>query len=235
MKSIVALAFMAVAFSACCGPSHDLLSSQAEPSPVVLADTSASQLAVSVAVNMGGYDDSTRDKTSIDVFLQHNGRPVQFIEGEHVDCGGVPLTRFTGSFEAGYSTAAIAGRVMTCAYTSGQQSATFTFGVPQPLGVLSPREHERVPHGPNTVIKYGGGADNTLWVVAISPSAKAFAKPDAITATSATLDTSPLLTGDGSITLTDPNNVPLAELQGSQFQSIAGSSRRVTSIAVLWV
>jgi hypothetical protein len=103
------------------------------------------------------------------------------------------------------------------------------------LVVLSPREHERVPHGPNTVIGYEGGADNALWVVAISPNAKAFAKPDAITATSATLDTSPLLTGEGSITLTDPNSIPLVGIQGTQFHSIDGSSRRVTSIAVLWV
>lgn len=235
MKSIVALALMAVAFSACCGPSHDLLSSQAAPSPVVLADTSAGQLALSVGVNMGGYDASTRDKTSIDVFLQHDGRPVQFIKGEHVDCGGVPLTRFTGSFEGGYSTAAIAGEVMTCAYTTGRHSATFTFRIPQALLVLSPREHERVPHGPNTVISYEGGADNKPWVVAISPNWKAFAKPDTITSNSAMLDTSPLLTGDGSITLTDPNNVPLAGIQGTQFHSIDGSSRRVTSVAVVWI
>jgi hypothetical protein len=202
---------------------------------VVLADTSAAQLAVTVSLTMGGYDSSTREKATIDVFLQHDGRPVQFIKSERVDCVGVRLTAFTGSFEATFSTASIAGKSVTCTYTSGRQSTQFTFRAPQPLVVVSPREHDRVSHGPNTVIRFEGGADNTLWVVAISPNWKSFAKPDAITPTSATLDTSRLLTGDGSITLTDPNNVPLAALEGSRFQSIAGSSRRVTSIAVSWV
>jgi hypothetical protein len=92
-----------------------------------------------------------------------------------------------------------------------------------------------VPHGTNTVVSYEGGADDTLWVVAISPNAKAVSKPDAITPTSATLDTSALLTGAGSIALTESNNAPLADLQGSQFQSIAGSSRRMTMVSVVWI
>jgi hypothetical protein len=201
---------------------------------VVLADTSAGQLAVTVSLNMGGYDDATREKTIIDVFLQHDGKPVQFIKGEHVDCGRLPLTAFTGSFEATFATASIAGKVVTCTYTSGQQSTLFTFRAPQQLEIVSPRQHERVPHGSNTVIQLGGGT-SPLWVVALSPSAKAVANADAITATSAMLDTSTLQTGEGSIAVTDPTNVPLADIQGSQFQSIAGSSRRATIVAVVWI
>jgi hypothetical protein len=234
-STFVALALVAVFMSGCGSGHEELLHSQVAPSPVVLADTSAAQLAVTVSLTMGGYDSSTREKTTIDVLMQHDGRPVQFIKSERVDCVGVRLAAFTGSFDTTVSTASIAGKSVTCTYTSGRQSTQFTFRAPHPLVVVSPREHDRVAHGPNTVIRYEGGADNTPWVVAISPSWKSFANRDAITPTGATLDTSRLLTGDGSITLTDPNNVPLADLEGSRFKSIAGSSRRVTSIAVSWI
>jgi len=234
-STFVALALVVVAMPGCGGGHEELLHSQVAPSPVVLADTSAAQLAVTVSLNMGGSDSSSRDKTTIDVLMQHDGRPVQFIKSERVDCVGVRLTAFTGSFDTTVSTASIAGKSVSCAYTSGRKSTPFTFRVPQALVVLSPHEHARVPHGTNTVIGYEGGADNTLWVVAISPNAKAVAKPDAITPNRATLDTSALLTGEGFIVLTDSNNAPLADLEGSQFQSIAGSSRRTTMISVVWI
>jgi hypothetical protein len=234
-STFVALALVAVVMSGCGGGHEALLASQVAPSPVVLADTSAAQLAVTVFLNVGGYDSATREKTTLDVLLQHDGRPVQFIKSERVDCIGVRLTAFTGSFEATFSNASIAGKSVTCTYTSGRQSTQFTFRAPHPLVLVSPREHDRVSHGPNTVIRYEGGADNSLWVVAISPTAKAVSIPDAITPTSATLDTSALLTGAGSIALTDSNNAPLVDLHGSQFQSIAGSSRRMTMVSVVWI
>jgi hypothetical protein len=218
-----------------CGGRQTGLDSQVGPSPVVLKDTSPGQLAVSVALNLGGYDTSTRDKTVLDVNFQQSGRPVEFTGGESVTCTGVALKRFIGSFEVTLPTASIAGRAMTCVYTSGQQSAPLTFRVPKELVILMPREHEPIPHGPRTIVTYSGDPDNTLWVVALSPNAKAIAPPDAITATSATLDTSALQAGEGSIALTDPTSLPLTEIQGPQFHSVGGSARRMTMVAVVWV
>jgi hypothetical protein len=71
--------------------------------------------------------------------------------------------------------------------------------------------------------------------VALGTSAKAVAQPDAITSSGATLDTTTLGAGEGSIVLTDPNNLPLAEVEGSQFQSAGASARRETMVSVVWV
>jgi hypothetical protein len=63
---------------------------------------------------------------------------------------------------------------------------------------------------------------------------KASAQPGA-NLTSATMDTSSFTVGDGSIALTDPNNIPLPELQAGQFKSASGSARRMTMVSVVWV
>jgi len=204
------------------------------PSPIVLQDTSPGQLSVYVAVSLGGYDISNRDKTRINVMFQNNGHPVKFVAGEKVICGGVtPLTRFIGAFEGTVPTASIAGRTMKCTYTSGQQSAALTFRVPKALVILSPREHEQLPHGPHTIVTYSGEPDSTIWVVALGTQAKAVATSDATSATSATVDTSALKGGAGSIAVTQPS-LQLTELQGELFQSVGGSAWSATMVAVVW-
>jgi hypothetical protein len=123
---------------------------------------------------------------------------------------------------------------MTCTYTSGQQSASLSFRVPNQLVILSPREGEQVPRGRSTIVSYTGSADPTIWVVALSKMYKAFAQPGA-NLTSATIDTSSFTAGDGSIAMTDPNNFPLPDLQASQFKFASGSARRTTMVSVVWV
>src|SRR5712664_2562505 len=130
--SIVATA-IAPLLIACGGNPADLNGSQAGPSPLVLQDTSPGQLTVFVALDMGGYDAASREKTLIDVHLQHGGRPVKFVAGEQITCGGVGLTQFTGSFEGEFTTASIAGNTMDCVYRSGGQSAPLTIGIPPAL------------------------------------------------------------------------------------------------------
>ena len=210
-----------------------LNSSQAGPSPIVLKDTSPGQLAVLVGVNMGGYD--PRDKTVIFVTFQHDGRPVQFVAGETVACNSVGSKRFTSSFEGEFATASIAGKTLTCVYKSGQQSAVLNVPIPPALVIVAPLDHEQVRHGPGTTIRYSGVLNNDMWVVALSLNAKAVAQPKDITATSAVLDTSALGTGEGTIALSDPSNFPLTGVQGAQFQSISGTARRMTMVAVVWV
>jgi len=103
----------------------------------------------------------------------------------------VTLKRFTGAFEGEFTTASIAGKAMTCVYNSGRQSAPLTVGVPEALMILAPLDHEQVRHGPHTTVRYSGALDSNLWVVALSTNAKAVAQAKDITATTATLDTSP--------------------------------------------
>jgi hypothetical protein len=231
-KTIVVCLLAASAFA--CGSGPPDLTSQVGPSPVVLADTSASQLNVSVRLTIGGYDTSTRDRTMIDVNFLHGEHPVQFVADERVVCAGVSLQRFTGAFEGTVATESIAGTVMTCVYTSGPQSASLSLRVPQAPVILSPRDREQVPHGANTTVTYSLQPDPTMWVIAISPQAKAVAKPDSITPTGATLDTTALQTGAGTIALTEPS-LPLNGLQGTQFQSVSGGAWAATVVDVEWI
>ena len=232
MKTLVAA--LAAAAVLGCGAVRPDLSSQAGPSPVVLKDTSAGQLAVFVIVDQGGYNTASRDMTRIDILFQHGGRPVNFVAGEQVVCAGGTLTRFTGSFEGTFPSASIANRAMTCVYMSGPQSASLSFHVPARLVILSPREHQQVPDGPHTIVTYSGEVDSTLLVGAISPSWKAFAQPEAITATGATVDTTKLQSGEGTISLRQ-DYVQLKELKGPSFQSVRGRGGAITMIAVVWV
>ena len=233
-RSVAAGGIALLALSAC-GEAHgDYTGSSLGPSPVVLTDTSAAQLTVSFALNMGGYDNTSREWTLVHVGLMHDGHPVKFVAGEHVTCGGVVSKQFTGSFEGSFLTASIADKPMTCTYTSGQQSASLTFRVPKQLVVLSPREHEQVTRSPRTIVSYSGSMDPTLWVVALSRMSKASAQPGS-TLTSATLDTSSFQPGEGSIAITDPNSFPLTEFQAGQFKSASGSARRATAVSVVWV
>jgi hypothetical protein len=226
---------MALIMLSACGAAHDDFNgSSAGPSPVVLKDTSAAQLSVIVALNVGGYDNTTRDSTRFDVMFESDGHPVRFVAGEGVACAGVALKAFIGSFEGSFATASIADTVMTCRYTSGQQSASLTFHVPKRLVILSPREHEQLQRGRSTIVSYTGSGDPTIWVVALSKMYKASAQPGA-NLTGATIDTSSFTAGDGSIAITDPNNFPLPDLQASQFKSASGSARRMTMVSVVWV
>src|SRR6202171_2664663 len=81
---------------AACGEPRGIIGSTVGPSPVVLTDTSAAQLTVSVALNMG--DSPPRDRTSLHIGFQHDGHPVKLVAGEHVECGGVASKPFIGSF-----------------------------------------------------------------------------------------------------------------------------------------
>lgn len=92
-----------------------------------------------------------------------------------------------------------------------------------------------MPRSRQTTVTYLGAQGSSLWVVALTPTSKAAAEPSSITATSATLDTSRFEPSDGSISLSDPSNFALQGIEGSQFQAVSGSARRMTMVAVVWV
>lgn len=214
-----------------CGGTPTMVDSRAGPSPVVLQDPTPDQLAVSVALNLGGYDLATRDQALLDVMFQHDGRPVRFVAGERVTCGGVAMKAYVGSFESHLSIATVAARNLSCTYSWKGGSAPLVIGVPSALTVLVPMEHQAVARGRETVVRFAGATGGEIWVVALSPSAKANATT---TIGQAVLDTTRLAAGEGSIAVTDANNIALTSVQGPAFQSLTGSLRRMTSVAVVW-
>ena len=231
MEALAVLAMLLLA-SSCRGSLGPTNASSVASAPVVLKDTSPSQLRVFVGLTLGGYDSSTRDRALIDVSFQANGRPVRFVADEAVTCDETALNRFIGAFEATLSRTMIEGKTMSCRYCYGQRSAPIAFGVPWGLVILSPREHESVGASPQTTVDYRAAADATPSVVAFGSRSKAWARPDATTSTRATLDTS-ALRGAGSIALTQ--QFDLKDIQAQQFQSIAGRVESMTVVAVTWV
>lgn len=229
----LAVVFGMLVLTACGHADSPGLASQAGPSPIVLTDTSPAQLAVFASVDMGGYDATSRHKARIEVYFRHGDRPVKFVAGEQLTCNGIVPERFMG-FEISVPSESIAGKRMTCAYTSGGQSTPFSFKVPPELVILSPREGDAVARSQSTTVTYSGVTSSETWVVALSTNMKAVAKPGDITKTSAKLDTSAFQVGTGSIALTDPSSFPLTDVQGAQFQSLTVKVRRATSVAVAW-
>jgi len=65
--------------------------SEAGPPPLTLRNPSPSQLSVFVAVQIGGYDAVTRDKTTIALLFSSKGRAVQLAGSEQLLCNGKAL------------------------------------------------------------------------------------------------------------------------------------------------
>ena len=203
-----------------------------------LTDTSAGQLFLFVELS----DDGTiPSMTSIRVEFGAGSEPplggkaVDFVAGEQVSCDGVAFTRFPAAFGRDVLTTSISGRTVPCVYRSSQSSTPFGFSVPDHLEILTPVEHESVPRGPRTNITYKNRvAHNGLLVIATSGSSpRSEAHPDAITMTSAIVDTSSLQRGAGLIEVVEP--VFPIDVQGGQFQSVGGQEGESATVDVMWV
>ncbi len=226
-------ALAAVAFAAGCGTAGEFKSSQAGPSPVVLADTSPGQLQVGVYLSMGGYDPTRREGAILDINFTSAGRTVSFIRNEAVTCNGTALTRYTGAFEVTFRLGDIAGNAMKCVYASGNQSASITVMVPRRLVILKPREGETVTRAAQTDINYEADPSAVPWgIVAISASVKASAPPGAVTSNHAALDTSNFTAGSGSIALTQ--QLDFIGVEAPAFRSVTGRANLMTMIQVVW-
>jgi hypothetical protein len=234
-RAVAASVLFMMAAGCGAGPANTAgVQSQVGPSPVVLADTSPGQLQVSVMLSTGGYDVATRENTRIDVAFSAGGHPVKFVSGERVTCDSVGLIQYTGTFEGTFVTAVIAGKPLTCRYLHGAKSSSIEISVPKRFVVLSPREHDVIPRGTRTVVTFDAATSSGLWgVVALGPMSKAVAHPDAITAGQATLDTTGLQAGTGSLAFTlQPGQLRLA---APEFKAVSGSAQSSTMIAVTWV
>src|SRR5215831_16859443 len=87
----LAILVMALLVSGCATSSSH--SGDAPAPTIVLQDTSPGQLALSLHLNIGGYDAATRDITQLNVGFLHQGNLVQFQADERLSCNGTNLTR----------------------------------------------------------------------------------------------------------------------------------------------
>jgi hypothetical protein len=202
--------------------------------PVIMNDAPPGQLDSHVYIDLGGYDAATRDRALIDIGFTSGGRPVKFAGGQQLKCNGSSTNLFTGSFELSLSAPAVAGTSMTCLYTNGQESTPLTFRVPVGPVFLSPREHDIVPRSALTTVTYKTEPSSWLTVVAFGgpPDMKASARPEATTATQATLDTTALHPGSGPIWLAE-EFAPLV-VTGPLFRSVAGGAHAISMVEVTW-
>jgi hypothetical protein len=224
-------ALAVAALAGACGGTREL-TSQAGPSPVVLADTSPAQFQVGVFVSMGGYDRSSRDGAMVDINFTAGGHPVRFTRNEGVACNGTALTRYVGSFEGIFRLDAIAGKPMTCVYVWGSESASITMQVPRKLVIMTPREGETVARSAGTGVTFDANSNAALTVVAIGPNAKAWTQPTGPSSTGATLDTSRVGSGSGSISMTQ--QLDLTGIRAPAFRSVSGRANLMTMIEVAW-
>ncbi len=160
----------------------------------------------------------------------------QFTAGESVSCNGMALSGSGTNFYLQVPAEVLSGKLITCIYTSGKNSAPFSFTAPLAPAILSPKEHARVPHSKRTPITYRISQDREFYVIAIGPPTGGMTKAWTPTTTEqpnpVLLDTSAFQPGDGSIALNQL--FPLSDLRGPDFQSVQGNGGAEYEIQVTW-
>jgi hypothetical protein len=201
--------------------------------PIILTDTSPGQLDLSLNLMIGGYGADTRDTVELNITFMHQGHTVQFMTGEHISCNGLPIQGYGANFNGKASTAVFAGQPITCIYTSGDTSATFSFTAPLAPAILSPQENAQVTRSTRTPIRYRISQDQPFYVIALGPNTKAWTPTAANQPNPATLDTSAFQPGAGAIALNQ--SFTLADLSAPDFQSAQGQGNAVYEMQVNWV
>jgi hypothetical protein len=206
----------------------------AGPPAIVLKDTSPGQLDLSLSLTIGGYDAATRDVTELDIVFMHQRRAVQFVAGEHITCNGLTVPGLGANFNLKVPSETFSGKLVTCTYSSGKTSATFSFTSPLAPAILSPQDGARVARGTQTPVRYRVSPDGSYYVIALGPSQKAWTPTSAALPDPALLNTSAFSAGPGSIVLNQ--YFTLTDLRGPAFHSVQQSSgTAVYAIAVTWV
>ncbi|MEO7001429.1 MAG: hypothetical protein ABI068_06480 [Ktedonobacterales bacterium] len=202
---------------------------QSEPPPITLADTSPVHLDANIGITIGGYDAASRNLTEIAVQFTANGRLVQFQKGEMLACGGAAPVVLTTGFDHRYPTAAVAGRPFTCVYTSGKTTANLQFMVPNAPAIIAPIEGATVARSGATLVHFQAkGAIEGI--VALGSQSKVVA---VITAPGiASVDTSKLNAGSGSVTLTQFPSV--GGLSARAFASVHANCTAIAQTEVIW-
>ena len=199
---------------------------------ITLKNTSPGQLDVRVMVRVGGYDTTTRDTTALDVRFVVGERVVKMVGDESVVCNATTLQRYAGSFELQATTTSLAGKTMTCMYTSGSSSATIVFTIPAAPVILSPQDGRSVTRSASTMVSYRVAAGVLPSVVATGQKDKAIASPGATSVSQAALDTTSFTVGPGQIALTQ--ELTTLDGQNNGFKSLVVQISAMTMVAVTW-
>jgi hypothetical protein len=213
----------------------------AGPPPLVLQDTSPDQLAAQVHLTIGSYDPATRNVAELSIVFLHDGHWVQFVRGERLTCNGIPLPGPGTAFDLQVPAETIGGKQVSCTYTSGAKSATFSFTVPPAPTILSPADGSRISRSRAAPVHFNVGGQNTMfYIIAIGVSSKSwmypFGDPPSHGAgnapAQATLDTTTLAAGPGSINLRQ--SFTLADLRGPGFHGVDGNGEAFQVVSVTW-
>jgi hypothetical protein len=199
---------------------------------ITLKDTSPGKLDARVMVTLGAYDTSTRDTTTVDVRFLVGNRLVRMTGDERLVCNNASLQRYAGSFELQAATSTLAGKEMTCTYTSGASAGTIAFTMPAAPIILAPHDGSSVTRSTQTIVRYRVADGITPAVVATGVNNKAIASPGATNASQATLNTSAFAAGSGQIVLTQATATIAAQNTG--FKTLMVQTSAITTIAVLW-
>ena len=171
----------------------------------------------------------------------HQGHWAQFVRGERLSCNGITLQGAGTTFDLQVPAETIGGKQIACTYTSGARSATLVFTAPPTPTILWPVDGSRIDRSHATLVRFQVGGQNTMvYITALGPGTKSWVFPFGVPPTlrtgspptQATLDTSALSAGSGSITLSQ--SFALADIRGAGFQRVDGNGDGVQVIAVTW-
>jgi hypothetical protein len=196
-------------------------------------------MALSVSLNMGGYDAATRDMLELDVAFTIQSNPVQFSHGESVTCNGVALPGYGTNFDLKVPSEVFSGKLVTCTYAAGKTSATFSFTCPLAPAIFAPQEHAKVPHSKQTAISYRISQDQPFYLIAIGPGpttgtiTKAWTPTGTSQPNPAILNTSAFQPGVGDIALTQ--FITLSDLRSPDFRLVQSVGNAEYEIEVTWV
>ncbi len=202
------------------------------------SDVLPGQLDLFLSLNIGGQEANIRDMMELNVHFEIEGSIVQFpTDRERVSCNGVALHNYRAVFDLKVPSEVFSGKHVTCTYTSGAASGTFSFTCPLAPVILSPQDNERVPHSKHTAVSYRISQDQEFYIIAIGPTTGGMTKAWTPTAASqpnpVILDTSAFQPGAGSIALNQL--FPLSDLRGPGFHSVQGNGGAQYGIEVTWV
>jgi hypothetical protein len=182
-----------------------------------------------IDVSIGGYTASVRGTTDIAIQFTSQGRLVSFQDGETLGCNGAEPVRLTIGFDRSYPTSSAKGKLFTCTYRSGQQSARLQFRVPPAPTILTPTDGATIKRSGATSVHFQ--AEGTIeGIVALGNQTKAVA--EIIAPGIASVDTSHFAPGPGHIILTQ---FPLvADASGAAFASFRANCTAMTSVDIVW-
>lgn len=208
----------------------------AGPPPITLRDPSPSQLAVFVAMSIGGYDAMTRDKTTINISFSSKGRVVQFAGSEQLVCNGKALSLHIAipGVQIEEQTSTLERKTFHCTYSAGHISSTLTFTVPRTPIISTPQNQAQLPRSKNTLVVYDTQGGTLMGIVALGSPAKAIAHLATPNIGQATVNTSSFPTGAGSITLTETLAIPITQT-GIPFASLGARGDALVHVDVTWI